>query len=157
MKRIKKVSQTVPTSAQVVDGHSDSTTDSYSCNYVNGIMDYSTSEQVVGRWTNNKPLYRKVVDFNLPTVTQDGTYPNPSATTVGSNMDLAFIETIFSTVISSTQKDFWYLPYVNDERQNRFYIRIDNNNSATLYAYTNNIYWSGVSCKAIVLYTKTTD
>lgn len=33
--KIKKVSQTVPTIAQVVDGHSDSTTDSYSCNYVN--------------------------------------------------------------------------------------------------------------------------
>ena len=33
--RIKKVSQTVPTTAQVVDGYSNSTTDSYSCNYVN--------------------------------------------------------------------------------------------------------------------------
>lgn len=38
MKRIKKVSQTVPTIAQVVDGHSNSTTDSYSCNYVNGVI-----------------------------------------------------------------------------------------------------------------------
>ena len=34
--RIKKVSQTTPTQAQVVDGYSTSTTDSYSANYVNG-------------------------------------------------------------------------------------------------------------------------
>lgn len=33
--RIKKVSQTTPTQAQVVDGYSTSTTDTYSCNYLN--------------------------------------------------------------------------------------------------------------------------
>lgn len=33
--RIKKVSQTTSTQAQVVDGYSTSTTDSYSCNYIN--------------------------------------------------------------------------------------------------------------------------
>ena len=31
---------------------------------------YSTTEQVVGKWINNKPLYRKVVDFGqLPNAT----------------------------------------------------------------------------------------
>lgn len=35
MKRIKKVSQTVPTYGQIVDGYSNSTTDSYSANYQN--------------------------------------------------------------------------------------------------------------------------
>ena len=46
--RIKKVSQTTATQAQVVDGYSTSTTDSYSCNYVNGS---------VGKilWTNSSP------------------------------------------------------------------------------------------------------
>lgn len=33
--RIKKVSQTTPTQAQIVDGYSTSTTDGYSCNYIN--------------------------------------------------------------------------------------------------------------------------
>ena len=33
--RIKKVSQTTPVQAQIVDGYSESTTDGYSCNYVN--------------------------------------------------------------------------------------------------------------------------
>lgn len=36
--RIKKVSQTTPSSAQVVDGYSTSSSDSYSCNYVNKSM-----------------------------------------------------------------------------------------------------------------------
>ena len=35
--RIKKVSQTTSTQAQVVNGYSTSTTDSYSCNYVNNL------------------------------------------------------------------------------------------------------------------------
>ena len=60
--RIKKVSQTTSTQAQVVDGYSTSTTDSYSCNYVNSLNDYSTTEQVVGKWIDNKPIYRKVID-----------------------------------------------------------------------------------------------
>lgn len=37
--RIKKVSQTTSTQAQVVDGYSTSTSDSYSCNYVNSIIE----------------------------------------------------------------------------------------------------------------------
>ena len=35
--RIKKVSQTTPAQAQIVDGYSESTTDGYSCNYVNNL------------------------------------------------------------------------------------------------------------------------
>jgi len=62
--RIKKVSQTTATQAQVVDGYSTSTTDSYSCNYVNSINTYSTDEIRVGTWMN-KPLYRKVFIGNI--------------------------------------------------------------------------------------------
>lgn len=60
--RIKKVSQTTSTQAQVVDGYSTSTSDSYSCNYVNNnIQDvYSTNEIKTNKiWINNKPIYRK--------------------------------------------------------------------------------------------------
>lgn len=37
-----------------------SDTDTYSCNYVNDLTTYSTTEQVVGTWIDGKPLYRKV-------------------------------------------------------------------------------------------------
>lgn len=52
--RIKKVSQTTPSTAQIVDGYSESTTDGYSANYVNGLNTYSTTEKRVGTWIERK-------------------------------------------------------------------------------------------------------
>ena len=78
--RIKKVSQTTSTQAQVVDGYSTSTTDSYSCNYVNNINTYSTNEIRIGTWIDGKPIYRKVYIENNPTtgewayINTDNTY-----------------------------------------------------------------------------------
>lgn len=46
--RIKKVSQTTSTQAQVVDGYSASTTDSYSCNYVNELIKSSQGSIEIG-------------------------------------------------------------------------------------------------------------
>lgn len=40
-----------------------SETDTYSCNYVNGLETYSTSETRVGTWIDNKPIYRIVKNF----------------------------------------------------------------------------------------------
>lgn len=66
--RIEKVSQTTPTSAQIVDGYSTSTTDGYSANYVNnyveGLHTYSATETIVGTWIDGKPLYRKVITYS---------------------------------------------------------------------------------------------
>lgn len=36
-----------------------SKTDTYSCNYINNLNDYSTEEQIVGKWLD-KTLYRKM-------------------------------------------------------------------------------------------------
>ena len=67
--RIKKTSQTTPIQAQVVNVNSNSTTDSYSCDYVNnnvGKEVYSTTEQVIGTWIDGKPIYRKVFNITSP-------------------------------------------------------------------------------------------
>lgn len=72
--RIKKVSQTTSTQAQVVDGYSTSTTDSYSCNYVNNINTYSTNEIRIGTWIDGKPVYRKVFTGTLPTGSGENTF-----------------------------------------------------------------------------------
>ena len=73
--RIKKVSQTTPTQAQVVDGYSTSAEDTYSCNYVNNAIKevYSTEETVVGTWMG-KPLYKKTINF--------GSFPNATTTRI---------------------------------------------------------------------------
>ena len=50
----------------ISDSYSTSTTDGYSANYVNNaVLDvYSTSEQLVGKWTNGQDLYRCVYEKN---------------------------------------------------------------------------------------------
>ena len=47
----------------VHDAYSTSTTDTYSCNYINGarLEEYSTTEKIIGTWIDGKPLYRKVL------------------------------------------------------------------------------------------------
>jgi hypothetical protein len=67
---IIKVAQTTVTTAQVTNSYSTSTSDSYSCDYINNINTYSTNEIRVGTWIDNKPIYRKMVDFGaLPSNT----------------------------------------------------------------------------------------
>ena len=38
--------------------------ETYSCNYINNLVDYSTNETRVGTWKDGKPLYRKVIEIN---------------------------------------------------------------------------------------------
>lgn len=65
--RIKKVDQAVASDYQVNGTYSTSQSQAYSCNYINSLQTYSTTEARVGTWINNKPIYRKVVSFNAPT------------------------------------------------------------------------------------------
>ena len=83
--RIKKVSQTTPTQAQVVDGYSTSTTDSYSANYVNKLNTYSTDEVRIGTWIDGKPLYRKVFTFIVPAGTSDVWHPFTTSTDINAD------------------------------------------------------------------------
>ena len=51
-------------SNQIHDAYSTSTTDTYSCNYINEakLEEYSTTEKIIGRWIDGKPIYRKVLN-----------------------------------------------------------------------------------------------
>lgn len=52
-------------SNQIHDAYSTSTTDTYSCNYINEarLEEYSTTEKIIGKWIDGKPLYRKTITF----------------------------------------------------------------------------------------------
>lgn len=64
---IIKAFQSAGTVANITNTKSDSTTDTYSCEYINKLQKYSTEEQVIGTWSDDKPIYRKVVNVgNLP-------------------------------------------------------------------------------------------
>ena len=59
---IIKVSENsiVPQGANIVSTFSSSSTNGYSCNYINDLNSYSTSEIRIGTWIDGKPIYRKV-------------------------------------------------------------------------------------------------
>lgn len=65
---IIKAKQTTPTTSNIVNEYSTSTTDGYSANYVNnyveGLHTYSATETIVGTWIDGKPLYRKVITYS---------------------------------------------------------------------------------------------
>lgn len=66
--RIRKVSQTTPTQAQVVDGYSTSQVDSYSANYVNNT--FESKGKII--WTNSNPTN----NFDAQTITLDESLDN---------------------------------------------------------------------------------
>lgn len=69
--RIKKISPTTPANGNIENQYGTSQTNAYSEAYVNttfaskNIENYSTTETVVGKWIDGKPIYRKVVQGSL--------------------------------------------------------------------------------------------
>ena len=87
--RIKKTQQPSDyPSNQIHDAYSTSTTDTYSCNYINelGLGEYSTTEKIVGKWINGKPIYRKVL--NIGTVTSQKSYITHNIANLGKLVNL---------------------------------------------------------------------
>lgn len=63
--RIKKVSQVAGLVGGVSNTYNESTNDAYSCDYINDLNTYSTSEVNTGQtWIDGKPIYRtsKIID-----------------------------------------------------------------------------------------------
>lgn len=75
-------------SNQIHDAYSTSTTDTYSCNYINEarLEEYSTNETKIGTWIDGKPIYRKVL--NVGTVTTQKTYITHNIANLGKLVNL---------------------------------------------------------------------
>jgi hypothetical protein len=148
--RIKKTSQTTSTQAQVVDGYSTSTTDSYSCNYVNKLNTYSTDEIRVGTWMG-KPLYRKV--YILSAVAGNNSYTlNPAP----SNVDIMWLDLSATFLL---QESTGYTrqgidPGAGDPGYD-FSARVVSKVSVNIYV--GNLIADNSTIYATLLYTKTTD
>ena len=51
--------------ASIVNTKNNSTEDGYSCDYINKLVDYSTTEINTGKtWIDGKPIYRKVIQVS---------------------------------------------------------------------------------------------
>lgn len=128
-----------------------SETDVYSCNYINNIdnkFNYSSSEQIVGKWIDGKILYRKTITFDY--------FPNDGQRNV-------------AHYITNLQYICWYEYSWYDSSDAKFFsnVRFDNSTTYCKIAISNTYLivegrgtnWSARTSDGtcIIYYTKTTD
>ena len=152
--RIRKVSQpsALPLdTAQVVDSYSTSTTDAYSCSYINELGcygTYSTSEVRIGTWMN-KPLYRKCYSVS--------SFPNNANSWVATginNIDEVIYCGGFET--NGNERVFLSSAYSSSNFDCLVYDHVftGHNNSIRIHTTSNRSSYSGY---VWIEYTKTTD
>lgn len=165
--RIKKISQTTPIQAQVINGYSTSTTDAYSAsyinasiptvrdnynsstidayssNFVNNLHTYSTNEIRVGEWLG-KPLYRKVIDV--------GNLPNVATKDTATGLTNIICQNIYGRAYNSGSGNTIPLPY--NGTGDGYIVISYNNNNIRVTAGSDRSSWAGY---IVVEYTKTTD
>lgn len=139
---IIKVSQSIAVVGKSLNNKSESTQDTYSCDYINRLNTYSTTEQRVGTWIDDKPIYRKVI--------QGTTASSNSPIAIGSIPNLEIITDIRGYIINSSQ--IVPINFVYNTEQNAGYKEGNN----IIVRATASSYQSK-PCYVIVEYTKTTD
>lgn len=73
---------------------------------INNMSTYSTTEEVVGTWINNKPIYRKTINF--------GALPNNTTKSVNHNISsLDYVTDIKGVAYNSNSSLYVPLPHVN--------------------------------------------
>lgn len=110
---------------------------------------YSTDEQIVGKWINGKPLYRKVIKTTMAETLSNGTYVNKDVGT-GFNIDFGYVAK--AILISGTQH--MLLPYINNAGYSTKCF-IDKNGSHLILANGNSGF-NNCETYAIIEYTKAT-
>lgn len=145
--KIKKMYQGTVPENKILNTYSDSQTDVYSCDYTNKLSNYSTEEQQIGTWINNKPLYRKVL------IT--GAVPNTGASYT--EIGISNLETVVSLkgmAFNPKTRSRVTLPYADPNEQ--YIIQLFTNETQVVLntAYDQ----SGFSESFVIIeYTKTTN
>ena len=105
---------------------------------------FSTSEKVIGCWTNGKPLYQKVVNF--------GTLPNAATKSVAHNIsNLDYVANVWGMAVDGTNRS--PLPYVARDSS----ILVSLNVTTTNIDVGSNINASSYTGYVVIQYTKTSD
>ena len=111
---------------------------------------YSTSETMIGTWTNGKPLYRKIITGTL-NQTATGTNTNTDISTGISNAGIVLIKNAY--FINNDR--YIPIPYFTNSGNSVRMIPVADGGAITI---TNNYSSYGGSTVIIILeYTKTTD
>lgn len=106
---------------------------------------YSTDEQVVGKWIDGKPLYRKVIE-NIDILSK--TVAHYTYIDLPQNINNIFVK--YATVLVNNNN--LLLPFLSDTGD---FIRINSVTTSQIMIHNNTTY-SGTA-KLIIEYTKTTD
>lgn len=109
---------------------------------------YSENELVVGKWIDNKPIYRKVIDI--------GNLPDASQTIVSHNIsNIERIVKLYGSATRDSDKDTLPIPYVT--------FNANNSGGVTIYVNDTNVLISTSSDRTsyyayvVLEYTKTSD
>lgn len=148
---IIKATMTTGTTSEVVNEYSDSQTDTYSCDYVNNLVEdvYSTTETKTNKiWIDNKPIYRRVFDTTSPSSTGAST----TIATIGA----------FSTLVDLKGNidlgEYGIVPLPQAIVSNNINtLTIDGKTEGNIKMKIDNAAYSSKSVIVIVEYTKTTD
>lgn len=145
--KIKKISNSVGLVGNVTNQYSESTQDSYGCAYINNIVKeniYSTEEVQIGKWIDNKPLYRKVIKHSLQT-------------TISHDIsNLKEIVNVKSMAYNRNSGNYFPVPSVRPSFQ-EYEIGLIINNTNITCEYLSGYPASTVDILVIIEYTKTTD
>ena len=119
---------------------------------------YSTSEKIVGCWTDGRPVYQKTIPYTMPTVTSDGTRTIGSYVPIGASVqDVVDIKAFIKT--SGGSVDIFNFIDHTGTRYTRV-CAITNSASSnpnTLLCLSSYTGFSGVTAYITIQYTKTTD
>lgn len=126
---------------------------------------YSTTEKVVGCWTDGRPVYQKTFNYTMPNVSTDGTRTVGSFVAIGASVGT--VVDIQATLYSASASTYDVVNYVDKltestdtyRKYTRFFV-VNNSassNKNTLCALCNDISFSGATAYVTLQYTKTTD
>lgn len=144
---IKKTSETRPLASHTVNAYSESESNAYSCDYVNGALDYSTDEvNTHKKWIDGKDIYRKAYQVTLPNSSADSVIisglNNIEVINISGMATATMGGDTFKFEINSYHSDTWSIVVYNIGTQIRCKI------GSSFY---------GASANIILEYTKTTD
>ena len=144
--KIKKIYNGVVPNGKILNSKNTSQNDTYSCSYINDNLsnNYSTEEQVIGKWMG-KPLYRKVIEVTNILLNQWHELSSGI-----SNMSFAYIENAFVTFSGVSRPIMTAEPTINE-------MAVQIKTDGKVAYYVPSIVGNVEKVYIIVNYTKTTD
>lgn len=145
--RIRKKQDVVGAVGTMATEYTESSNAYYNAPYINeAVKDvYSTDEKVIGKWVNNKPLYRKVIYIS--------SFPNQTTGNYAHNINNLDFVVSLSGVLKDNE-NFWTLPMTRISYTN---YQVELRCTSTNVIITTNVNRSANTGYIIMEYTKTTD